>query len=55
MGTIDSRHMADVPDPDFWWDERLADALFAERVQQGRCGNCGVFNGPTHRCPPRAS
>lgn len=21
------------------------------RVAEGRCRNCGVFDGPTHRCP----
>ena len=44
-----STHPADHDD--WWWEERVAAALFAQRVKEGRCGNCGVFDGPTHRCP----
>lgn len=44
-----TEHAADKGD--WWWAERLADALFAARTKEGRCGNCGAFDGPTHRCP----
>lgn len=43
--------MSEHPADDYWWDERLTDAVFAERVKEGRCGHCGAFDGPDHRCP----
>ncbi len=31
--------------------EDYAEALFIERIKGGQCGNCGAYDGPTHRCP----
>lgn len=35
----------------YWYDQRYDDAVWAQRVEEGRCGNCGAFDGPDHRCP----
>lgn len=31
--------------------EQYARLIRAERIKEGRCADCGVFDGATHRCP----
>lgn len=38
-----------------WFTQRHDDAIWAARVEEGRCGNCGAYDGPTHRCPSRTA
>lgn len=42
-------------DADWFWHQRIEDAIFGERVKNGCCGNCGAYDGPTHQCPPLPS
>lgn len=36
---------------DYWFWQRHDDALWAQREEEGRCGQCGAFDGPNHLCP----
>lgn len=41
----------DLCDEMKFFNQRYDDAVFQQRVDEGRCGNCGAFDGPDHRCP----
>lgn len=45
-------HPADMTEDEY--RRQIQARIEMMRVAEGRCGYCGVFDGPTHRCPPQA-